>query len=181
VNGYLFPKDNTRVLTQILRQVFSKGKLSPLARNIASIGRSTAKNLMVLETVEGYASLLVNVLNLPSDVAPLKAIAEIPPKFKEKWQWHLFEGISDSTYMNSTLKSYTFLEKFEQHRNHTQRDRSGAINADDGSFLYSIWEEEKNFEMANTRRRREEEEVSDVLDNSIFLSKIWIESSDDLD
>uniref|UniRef100_A0A2N9FPT6 Glycosyl transferase family 1 domain-containing protein n=1 Tax=Fagus sylvatica TaxID=28930 RepID=A0A2N9FPT6_FAGSY len=166
VNGYLFPKENPRFLTQIIRQVFSKGKLSPLARNIASIGRSTAKNLMVSETVEGYALLLVNVLKLPSEVAPPKAVAEMPLKFKEKWQWRLFEAVSNSTYMNSTMRSNTYLDKFEQQWNNTRKYRLGAISAADGFFVYSIWEEEKNIAMANVRKRKEEEELKDRTDQS---------------
>lgn len=166
VNGYLYPKENPRFLTQIIRQVFSKGKLSPLARNIASIGRSTAKNLMVSETVEGYALLLVNVLKLPSEVAPPKAVAEMPLKFKEKWQWHLFEAVSNSTYMNSTMRSNTYLDKFEQQWNNTRKYRLGAISAADGFFVYSIWEEEKNIAMANVRKRKEEEELKDRTDQS---------------
>lgn len=172
MNGYLFPKENPRFLTQIIRQVFSKGKLSPLARNIASIGRSTAKNLMVSETVEGYALLLVNVLKLPSEVVPPKAVAEMPLKFKEKWQWHLFEAVSNSTYMNSSMRSNTYLDKFEQQWNNTRKYRLGAISAADGFFVYSIWEEEKNIAMANVRKRKEEEEVSDGLNIYIFFDKL---------
>lgn len=169
MNGCLFPKENIRVLTQIVQQVFLQGKLSPLGRNIASIGRRTARNLMVLETVEGYASLLVNVLKLPSEVASPMNVAEISPKFKEEWQWHLFEAVSNGTYMNSTLRSYTFLDKFVQQWNITQRGSSASVNPTNDVFLYSIWEEEKNIEVANARKRREEEEVSDVQDKSIFL------------
>ncbi|KAF3971901.1 hypothetical protein CMV_004545 [Castanea mollissima] len=164
VNGYLFPKENPKFLTQVIRQVFSNGKLSPLARNIASIGRSTARNLMVSEAVEGYASLLVNVLKLPSEVAPPKDVAEMPLKFKEKWQWHLFEALLNSTYINCTLRSYTFLDKFEQQWNNAPKDR--PLSADDGPFLYSIWEEEKNIEIANARKRKEEEELKDRSDQS---------------
>ncbi|KAF5464390.1 hypothetical protein F2P56_014467 [Juglans regia] len=166
VNGYLFPKENTKVLTQMIRQVFLKGKISPLARNIASIGRSTARNLMVLETVEGYASLLLNVLKLPSEVASPGDVAEIPPKFKEKWQWHLFEVASNSTYTNRTLRGHTFLDKFEQHWNHTQRERSGDVKAANELFVYNIWEEEKEIAMSNARKGREEEEIKGRTDQS---------------
>ena len=55
-----------------------------MAHNIASIGRGTVKNLMVQETVEGYTLLLENVLKLPSEVAPPKAVIEIPSKLKEE-------------------------------------------------------------------------------------------------
>ncbi|KAG2725429.1 hypothetical protein I3760_01G065500 [Carya illinoinensis] len=167
VNGYLFPKENTKVLTQMIRQVFLKGKISPLARNIASIGRSTARNLMVLETVEGYASLLLKVLKLPSEVASPGDVAEIPPKFKEKWQWHLFEVASNLTYSTDrTLRSHTFLDKFEQHWNHTQRERFGDAKAANELFVYNIWEEEKQIAMANARKGREEEEIKGRTDQS---------------
>ncbi|KAG7990513.1 hypothetical protein I3843_02G029600 [Carya illinoinensis] len=166
VNGFLFPKENSRALTKVIKQVFLKGKVSPLARNGASLGRSTARNLMVSEAVEGYASLLVNVLKLPSEVASPKDVAEIPPKLKEKWQWNLFEALSNSTYVDITSRSYTFLDKFEQQWNHTQRERSSAINAANELFLYSIWEDEKSIEMVNARKRREEEELKDRTDQA---------------
>lgn len=136
----------------------TKGKLSPFSREIASIGRSTAKNLMALQTIEGYASLVENILRLPSEVAPPKAVSEIPPKSKEKWHWHLFEN-SNSAYVNRTLRSYRYLDKIEQQWNRSQQEGSGGTAAIDESFVYSIWEEEKYIEIAYTRKRREEEEV----------------------
>lgn len=166
MNGYLFPKENIRVLTQIILQVISKGKLSPLARNIASIGKGTTKNLMVLETVEGYALLLENVLKLPSEVAPPKAVTELPPKLKKEWRWHLFEAFLNSSYEDRTLRSTNFLKKVEEKWNHTQRDSYGPIATTDESFSYVIWEEEKNNAILNTRKRREEEEVRVMVGNN---------------
>lgn len=164
VNGYLFPKENTMILTQILLDVVSMGKSSPLARNISSNEKGTARNLMVLETVEGYASLVENVLRLPSEVASPKSVPDIPPKLKENWQWDLFEAIVDSTYLNRTLRSFRFLDKIEQKWNHTQIEDFGAITSVNEPFLYSIWEEEKYIQMENTRKRREEEELRDRTD-----------------
>lgn len=159
MNGYLFPKDNSRVLRQIVFEVISKGKISPLARNIASIGRSTARNLMVSEAIEGYASLLQNILRLPSEVAPPKAVSEIPPNVKEQWQWHLFEAIPNLTYQNRTLRSNTFLDRHEDQWNHSQKNRSSITVSSNDSFVYSIWEEEKYIQMAITKKRMEDEEV----------------------
>ncbi|TKY64007.1 biosynthetic process [Spatholobus suberectus] len=152
VNGYLFPKDNVRVLRQILLEVISKGKISPLARNIASIGRSTAKNLMVSEAIDGYASLLQNILRLPSEVAPPKAVSEIPPNVKEQWQWHLFEAVPNITYQNRELRSNTFLDKYEGQWNHSQKNRSTTTVAASDIFVYSIWEEEKYTQLAITKK-----------------------------
>ncbi|KDP28542.1 hypothetical protein JCGZ_14313 [Jatropha curcas] len=164
VNGYLFPKENIRVLTQIILQVISKGKVSPFAHNIASIGKGTAKNLMVAETVEGYASLLENVIKLPSEVAPPKAVVHIPSKFKEQWCWHLFEVFLNSTYEDRTSRSSRFLNMVEEQWNHSQKGSSGSIASNDESFSYEIWKEEKNNLILNARKRREEEELKDRTD-----------------
>ncbi|XVF80160.1 hypothetical protein PTKIN_Ptkin15bG0048400 [Pterospermum kingtungense] len=161
VNGYLFPKENIKVLTQIILQVISKGKLSPLARNIASIGRGTIKNLMVQETVEGYTLLLENVLELPSEVAPPKAVIEIPSKLKEEWQWNLFEDLINSTVEDRSSK---FLNKLEEQWKHPRRERFGSLIAMNDSFIYDIWEEEKKMHSINTKRRREELELKDRTD-----------------
>ncbi|CAL5397632.1 unnamed protein product [Camellia sinensis] len=167
VNGYLFSKENMRVLTETLLEIVSNGKLSPLSHNISSIGKRTAKNLMVSDTVEGYASLIENVLKLPSEVAPSKAVTEIPSNLKEEWQWKLFESISDSTHPNRTLRTHKFLEKIEKQWNGTQTESSGAaVTSTNETFVYSIWEEQKNINMVNRRKRREEEELKDRTDQS---------------
>ncbi|KAJ9188273.1 hypothetical protein P3X46_003644 [Hevea brasiliensis] len=164
VNGFLFPKENIRVLTQIVLQVISNGKLSPLARNIASVGKGTAKNLMVAETVEGYASLLEKVIRLPSEVALPKAFVQIPAKLKEEWCWHRFGAFLNLTYEDRTLRSSGFLVKVEEQWNHTQRESSGSITSNDESFSYEIWKEEKDNQIFNARKRREEEELKDRSD-----------------
>ncbi|KAK5783551.1 hypothetical protein PVK06_038060 [Gossypium arboreum] len=163
VNGYLFPKENISVLTQIILQMISKGKLSPLALNIASIGRATVKNMMVQETIEGYAMLLENVLKFPSEVAPPKAVIELPSKLKEEWQWNLFVNLQNSTLED---KSSKFLNNLEEQWNHSQRKKFGSPVAMNDSFSYEIWEEEKKMHIFYTKRRREEQELKDRTDQS---------------
>lgn len=158
VNSFLFPKQNIRVLSQIISQLTLGGKISPLAQDVALVGSVTVRNLMVLENVEGYASLLENVLRLPSEVAAPKAVAEIPLNLKEKWSWHLFESRSNLTYFDTSLRSYKFLDYYQEQWNHTEKEKFNA-GAEDDSFVYSIWEEEKSTEIANSRKLKEDEEV----------------------
>ncbi|KAI7740114.1 hypothetical protein M8C21_010332 [Ambrosia artemisiifolia] len=160
VNGYLFPKENIKVLTQIMLQLVSKGKLSSLARNIASTGKHTATNMMVVEAVEGYASLIQNVVNLPSEVASPRAVSEIPSNFKAEWQWRFFEAVADSTYVNKTKRIYQFLNKVEYRWKHNVKESFADISADD-TFLYSIWQEERSIQTAIAKKRREDGEVRD--------------------
>lgn len=140
-------------------QVISNGKLSPLASNVASVGKGAAKNLMVAETLEGYASLLEKVIKFPSEVSLPKAFVQIPSKLKEEWRWHLFGAFSKSAYEERTLRISRSLDKIEEQWNRTQRESSRSITSIDESFLYDIWKEEKDNEILNARKRREEEEV----------------------
>lgn len=162
VNGYIFPKDNIGALTQVLSQAITDAKLSPLARNIASIAKDPARNLMVSETIEGYASLLEKVLKFPSEVAEPSVVADIPPRMREEWQWHLFEEIKGEKYVNRTFRSYRYLDKVEELWNDTQLETS--TNAISQAFSYTNWGEEKSIEMVNARKRREEEELKDRSD-----------------
>ncbi|KAI3449229.1 hypothetical protein Pfo_005894 [Paulownia fortunei] len=162
VNGYLFPKEDMRVLTQIMFQMVSNGKLSLTAHNVASIGKRTAKNLMVSESVEGYASLLENILTLPSEVAVPKAAKNIPMKLKAEWQWHLFEASADTHSLNKTRMK--FIDKVERQFNHTHGENPMALIAPNDTFLYTIWEEQKYIDMVNMRKRREDEELKDRTD-----------------
>ncbi|XXG89937.1 hypothetical protein AAC387_Pa12g1822 [Persea americana] len=165
VNGYLFPKEDISMLTQVLFQVISKGQLSLLAQNIASIGKRHAKNLMVSETIEGYALLLGNVLKLPSEVANPKAIVDIPLPLKKEWQWHLFEEILDFKYPYRIFKNFSILDKVEKLWNPAPMEGypnvSGTV---DQAFFTTNWEELKSTEIENARKRREEEELKDRTD-----------------
>ncbi|CAA0830660.1 glycosyl transferase family 1 protein [Striga hermonthica] len=159
VNGYIFPKDDTSFLTQIAFQAVSNGKLSLLSTNIASMGKSTAKNLMASESVEGYASLLENILSLPSEVAVPKAPNNIPKKLKAEWQWHLFDAIggNDSLYRDGT----EILDRIEKQFNNSGREN---VVASGEAFSYAIWEEQKYIDTITMRKRREDEELKDRTD-----------------
>lgn len=162
VNGFLFPKDDITVLTQIMYQMFSNGKLSPIAHNAAAVGKHTVKNLMVSESVEGYASLLENVVMLQSEVAVPQSTKSIPPKLKAQWQWHLFEDIADNQPSNKTTEE--ILEKVEKQFNRGYAVSSTASISSNDSFVYAIWEEQKLIDSITMRKRREEEELKDRTD-----------------
>ncbi|KAL3624422.1 hypothetical protein CASFOL_031090 [Castilleja foliolosa] len=162
VNGYLFPKEDMNILTQISSQVVSNGKISLLARNVASIGKLTAKNVMVSETIEGYASLLEKVLDFPSEVALPKPAKNISKKLKSEWQWSHFEAITavESPYGAKT----EFLDRVEKHFNRSNVDDSKGLVTNNETFLYTIWEEQKYIDMNTMRKRKEDDELKDRTD-----------------
>ncbi|XP_010917137.1 uncharacterized protein [Elaeis guineensis] len=163
VNGYLFPKKNVGMLTQLVLQVVSNGKLSLLAQKIASIGKVDARNLMATESIQGYALLLENILKFPSEISSPKDAKEIPLILKEEWQWHLFENIADTNNLSRSLRSEKILDKLEEEWSHSQMENSSALKFDE-AFSSTAWEEEKRIEMFNARMRLEEEELMDRSD-----------------
>ncbi|KAK1275253.1 Aluminum-activated malate transporter 9 [Acorus gramineus] len=161
VNGFLFPKENIGLLTETLFQIISGGKLSRSAQNIALVGKENATNLMVSEAIEGYASLLENVLQLPSEISSPKAVAEIPEHMKD-WQWILFKDVTDLKYMNGTSNGYRILDKLEEQWYRIHMDNSSnSTKIIDQVFSPADWEEEKFIEMENMMRRLAEEELKD--------------------
>ncbi|CAN6809209.1 unnamed protein product [Brassica oleracea] len=159
VTGYLFPKKNLEILLQIVLEVITEGKISPLARNIGLMGKETVKNMMALATIEGYAVLLENILKLSSEVASPKDVQTVPPKLRESWSWHLFEALMNALPDDRTARSYEFIANVEGHWNHTSGEATkfGVVN--DDSFVYEIWEDERYLQVINSKKRQEDEEL----------------------
>lgn len=149
------------VLTKIMSQLLSNGKLSLLAHNAATVAKRTARNLMVSESVEGYASLLENILVPPSEVADTRAAKEIPTELKAEWQWRHFEDITDARSPNESGRIHKSLDKIEKQFTRTHKDKSLDFITMNDTFIYEIWEEQKYVDIAAMRKRREDEEVSD--------------------
>ncbi|KAL9663139.1 hypothetical protein QQ045_027978 [Rhodiola kirilowii] len=162
VNGYLFPKADIKLLAQVILELCSKGKLSAQANQVGLAGKQTARNLTVSGVVEGYASLVGHVVKLPSEAALPKAVADIPPGFKETWQWNLFEAFDESLNVNRTSRSLDLIDKVEQKFN---LSRSGEAPGGD-IFVYSIWEGERKIQIASLKKKREDDELKDRTDQT---------------
>lgn len=167
VNGFLYSKEDVDVLKQILLQVISRGDLSPLAQEIASVGREHAKNLMVSDTIHSYALLLESVIKFPSEIAFPKAVIGISSRLRGEWQWHLFENFTDVNNLNKASASYGILDKVEEQWNLTHNEASANNTSGvDEAFSLIAWEEEKLIEMVNARKRLEDEELKARTDQS---------------
>ncbi|KAG8056152.1 hypothetical protein GUJ93_ZPchr0001g32867 [Zizania palustris] len=162
VNGLLFPRKSIDKLTQVLLQAVSNGKISILGQTIASAGKVHAKNLMASETIEGYAVLLENISKFPAEVLNPLTAGEIPVVLKQEWKWHLFEDVKHFNNMNETLTGYNILQKLEDewHRNQMEDHHSNASKIDE-TFSVMTWEEERADEIANLKKRVEEEELKE--------------------
>lgn len=171
MNALLFPSKNIGKLTQVLLQAVSNGKISVLGKKIASAGKVHAKNLMASETIEGYAVLLENVIKFPAEVLTPLTAGEIPVALKQEWKWHLFEDVKHLYHMNGTLAGYNILQKLEEKwRSNQMEDHHSNASKIDDTFSLMAWEEERADEIANIKKRLEEEEVSTKLQMQLLLN-----------
>uniref|UniRef100_A0A0E0C4S6 Glycosyl transferase family 1 domain-containing protein n=1 Tax=Oryza meridionalis TaxID=40149 RepID=A0A0E0C4S6_9ORYZ len=162
MNALLFPSKNIGKLTQVLLQAVSNGKISVLGQKIASAGKVHAKNLMASETIEGYAVLLENVIKFPAEVLTPLTAGEIPVALKQEWKWHLFEDVKHLYHMNGTLAGYNILQKLEEKwRSNQMEDHHRNASKIDDTFSLMAWEEERADEIANIKKRLEEEELKE--------------------
>lgn len=68
--------------------LISNGKLTRFARTIASSGRLLSKNMLAVECITGYAKLLENVINFPSDVILPGDTSQLK---QGSWEWGYFQ------------------------------------------------------------------------------------------
>ncbi|XP_040380696.1 uncharacterized protein LOC102715814 [Oryza brachyantha] len=160
-NALLFPCKNIGKLTQVLLQAVSNGKISVLGRKIASAGKVHAKNLMASETVEGYAMLLENVIKFPAEVLTPLSGGEIPVALKQEWKWHLFEDVKHLYHINETSAGYILQKLEEEWRSNQMEDHHSNASKIDDTFSVMAWEEERAYEIANIKKRLEEEELKE--------------------
>ncbi|KAH0980901.1 hypothetical protein GBA52_008078 [Prunus armeniaca] len=92
-----FPNHNPDALMKSFSLMISNGKLSKFARTVASSGRLLAMNLLASECITGYARVLENALNFPSDALLPGPISELQ---QGTWEWNLFGNEIDYTTGN---------------------------------------------------------------------------------
>lgn len=89
-----FLHHNPDALMKSFSLMISNGKLSKFARTVAFSGRLLAVNLLASECIAGYARVLENALNFPSDALLPGPISELQ---QGTWEWNLFGNEIDYT------------------------------------------------------------------------------------
>ncbi|KAM3350024.1 hypothetical protein ACQJBY_022690 [Aegilops geniculata] len=163
INGLLFPRKNIAMLSQVLLQVVSNGELSDLGKNIASVGKARAKDLMASEGIEGYAVLLENVIKFPSETLTPLSAGEIPLPLKQEWKWHLFEDVKHLYNVNESLADCKMLQKMDWHRNKKDDPHSITPKIDE-TFSAIAWKEERANRIMSAKMKLEEEYLKERSD-----------------
>lgn len=95
VHGMVFARHNPDDLLRIFPLlVSSEGKLSELADAVGSNAKHLAKNLLAFESIIGYAKLMENVINFPSDALLPAPVSQIQ---QDSWEWESFERVTEQT------------------------------------------------------------------------------------
>ncbi|KAJ0103599.1 hypothetical protein Patl1_05986 [Pistacia atlantica] len=172
-NVIFYQKHNPGDLMRAFSLFISNGKLSKFARTVALSGRLLAKNMLASDCITGYARLLENLLNFPSDAllpGPISQLQQV------SWEWNLFRkemehGIGDipnieqgdASYRNSSVvyvleKEFTNLvDSMDFSENGNQSWAQDSLTEGDWDVLRDI----ENFEEYETLERQELEERMD--------------------
>ncbi|XVF23461.1 hypothetical protein REPUB_Repub13aG0040800 [Reevesia pubescens] len=114
-HGVFFPKHDPDALLRAFSLLISNGRLSRFAQTVASSGKLLAKNILASECITGYASLLENLLNYPSDVLLPAPVSELQQGL---WEWDVFR--KEIEHRNSDISGdfsvvYVLEEEFTKH------------------------------------------------------------------
>ncbi|KAF3434117.1 hypothetical protein FNV43_RR25220 [Rhamnella rubrinervis] len=175
VHGVFFSKHNPEALLRSFSLLISNGKLSKFAQTVASSGRLHAKNMLASECTTGYASLLENVVNFPSDSFLPGSISQLQ---QVAWEWNLFrkdmEMRTDDTpnidERDSSLKNFSVVYTLEDeltklaYSTNISEDESGNQEHDIPSQL--DWILVKEIESSEEYERLELEELEERMERS---------------
>ncbi|RAL43748.1 hypothetical protein DM860_014249 [Cuscuta australis] len=113
VHGMTFTHHSSDALMKAFSLLISDGKLTKHAHSIASSSRLLAKNMFAVECITGYANLIENVFNFPSDMAPSGNTSLFK---KHIWEWYYFhndENASDREDRDSSNLNVVY--ELEEH------------------------------------------------------------------
>lgn len=164
-HGFFYHPSDLNTLAEALSLAIKDNKLSNLAQIVSSYEKSFSKDLLAADCILGYANLLENVLQFPSDALlprPLKQIQQ------RTWLWTLFESIEKTTSLvhaeNSVdpmgrLSIVYSLEEQLSGRSHKENNSQDVTETSDG-FTQIDWDDIHEMEISQDFERRELEEVT---------------------
>jgi len=85
------PDDLLRIFSLL---VSNEGRISELADAVGSNAKQLARNLLAFESIVGYAKLMENVINFPSDALLPAPVSQIQ---QDSWEWESFERVTEQT------------------------------------------------------------------------------------
>ncbi|KAK6228328.1 hypothetical protein SCA6_000668 [Theobroma cacao] len=165
-HGVFFPKHQPDALLRAFSLLISNGRLSRFAQTVASSGRLLAKNILASECITGYASLLENLLNFPSDVLLPAPVSQLRPG---SWEWNVFgmeieHGTGDISRYFSVV--YALEEEFTKHTISSDISQYGAEIQDQDIPTEQDWDIVTEIENFEDYERLEMDEVEERMERN---------------
>ncbi|WOK98770.1 hypothetical protein Cni_G07482 [Canna indica] len=175
VHGILF---NPRIPATLARAFFlliEDKNLSKLASSLASQGKLLSLNMFALECITGYAELLENVLEFPSDTLLPNSISQIQRK---DWLWDLldnnkqtniFKEIENSSSTNHHRQSSSIVYLLEEQ--YSKRFMGNVSEIENGTYTeeyptLSDWNSINEMDVSEAFEGREMQEIDERMERT---------------
>nr|GLL23373.1 uncharacterized protein LOC109187967 [Ipomoea trifida] len=169
VHGMAFPQHSSEALMKAFSLLISNGELTKFAHSIASSSRLVAKNMLVSECITGYAKLLENVFNFPSDVVLPGNSSQIN---QGMWEWYYFreeENTGDMEDKDPVNQSVVF--DLEEHMGNFVSVKNASDDSNDSLDVDSPteldWDILTEIESSEEVDRLEMEEMEERMEKHI--------------
>ncbi|OMO87240.1 Glycosyl transferase, family 1, partial [Corchorus capsularis] len=165
-HGVFFPKHHPDALLRAFSLLISNGRLSRFAQTIASSGRLLAKNILASECITGYANLLENILNFPSDVLLPGPVSQLE---QGSWEWNFFRKEmeqSDGDISRNFSVVYALEEEFTKHIISLNISKNGAETVDLDLPTEKDWDIVMEIDAFEDYERLELEEVKERMESN---------------
>ncbi|XP_077225946.1 UDP-Glycosyltransferase superfamily protein isoform X2 [Tasmannia lanceolata] len=103
VHGLIFRARDPDTLTRAFSLLLSDMKLSKFAHLVASSGKLLSRDMLASECITGYARLLEDVLQFPSDTLLPVSISQLQQR---TWEWTLFNEEMEMLDREVTLNNF---------------------------------------------------------------------------
>ncbi|RWR97248.1 Glycosyl transferase [Cinnamomum micranthum f. kanehirae] len=177
VHGVIFQSRNPDSLTRAFSLLIPNMKLSKVARAIASSGKLLARNILASDCITGYAKLLENILQFPSDT---KLPGSISPLQQYKWEWDLLrkerkggdsQVIQSLEKIGSSMTKSSVVYALEEEFSSTNYMRNTSENEIDILTQENLskvdWDDVREMEMSEEFERREIQELEERMEKTL--------------
>lgn len=163
VHGIIFQARNPDSLTSAFSLLIPNLKLSKVGQTIASSGKLLARNILASDCITGYAKLLENTVQFPSDTM---LPGSISPLQQYKWEWNLLKKERkrrDSDVLGSSMTKSSVVYALEEALAGSNYRRNTSENEIDVLTLENLtkldWDNVREMEIFEEFERREMQEV----------------------
>nr|XP_010918597.1 uncharacterized protein LOC105042926 [Elaeis guineensis] len=172
-HGFIFHPSDPESLATAFSHLIKDKKLSSLAHVAASNARELSMDMQASDCIAGYAKLLENVLQFPSDVMLPQSFS---PTRQTSWLWGLFVGdveerdyhMQTEGYLSRQRSSIVYLLEEQYAKNHMDNRSRVEKKAYTEEFPTQLdWDIVSEMEISEDLERREIQELEERMERTL--------------